>query len=109
MRRASAVLAIALLGTVSHAKAQSSGEPAKGLVVANEICAECHAVTRAQTRSPNSRSPTFAEVAAVPGMTAAALSVTLTTPHAGMPMFILSPEQRADVIAYILSLRGEAR
>jgi mono/diheme cytochrome c family protein len=38
-------------------------------------------------------------------MTAAALLVALTTPHAGMPMFILTTEQREDVIAYILSLR----
>jgi mono/diheme cytochrome c family protein len=31
--------------------------------------------------------------------------VALTTPHAGMPMFQLTAEQREDVIAYILSLR----
>jgi mono/diheme cytochrome c family protein len=31
--------------------------------------------------------------------------VALTTPHAGMPMFKLTTEQREDVIAYILSLR----
>jgi hypothetical protein len=40
-------------------------------------------------------------------MTSAALTVTLTTPHAGMPMFILSPEQRQDIIAYILSLKSD--
>jgi mono/diheme cytochrome c family protein len=33
------------------------------------------------------------------------LLVALTTPHAGMPMFTLSPEQRDDIIAYILNLR----
>jgi mono/diheme cytochrome c family protein len=38
-------------------------------------------------------------------MTVAALTVALTTPHAGMPMFMLTAEQREDVIAYILSLR----
>jgi hypothetical protein len=38
-------------------------------------------------------------------MTAAALTVALTTPHAGMPMFILTPDQRAGVIAYILGLK----
>jgi hypothetical protein len=31
--------------------------------------------------------------------------VALTTPHAGMPMFQFTTEQREDVIAYILSLR----
>jgi len=39
-------------------------------------------------------------------MTAAALTVALTTPHVGMPMFRLTSEQREDIIAYILSLRG---
>jgi hypothetical protein len=38
-------------------------------------------------------------------MTNAALTVAFTTPHAGMPMFVLTPEQRRDIIAYILSLK----
>jgi mono/diheme cytochrome c family protein len=37
-------------------------------------------------------------------MTRTALLVALTTPHAGMPMFILDDKQRDDIIAYILSL-----
>jgi hypothetical protein len=31
--------------------------------------------------------------------------VVLTTPHAGMPMFMLSGEDREDIIDYILSLK----
>jgi mono/diheme cytochrome c family protein len=46
-------------------------------------------------------------VAATPGMTSAALMVTLTTPHAGMPMFRLSSEERRDIIAYVLSLKAD--
>jgi hypothetical protein len=38
-------------------------------------------------------------------MTTVALTVALTTPHAGMPMFMLTADQRGDIIAYILSLR----
>ena len=38
-------------------------------------------------------------------MTTAALTVALTIPHAGMPMFVLTSEQRQDIIAYILSLK----
>jgi mono/diheme cytochrome c family protein len=51
------------------------------------------------------RAPTFVELANTPGMTSAALTVALTTPHAGMPMFVLTPEQRQDIIAYILSFK----
>jgi hypothetical protein len=38
-------------------------------------------------------------------MTAIALTVALQTSHATMPNIILSPDDRRDVIAYILSLR----
>jgi mono/diheme cytochrome c family protein len=44
-------------------------------------------------------------LATTPGMTSVALMVALTTPHAGMPMFMLTADQREDIIAYILSLR----
>jgi mono/diheme cytochrome c family protein len=72
---------------------------------ADSVCSLCHAVTANQTSSPNRGAPTFVQVANTPGMTAAALSVTLTTPHAGMPMFVLTTEQRQDIVAYILSLK----
>jgi mono/diheme cytochrome c family protein len=91
--------------TAARANAQGFGNPRDGLATAREVCAECHAIEQRQGRSPNARSPTFAELAKAPGMTAAALTVALTTPHAGMPMFILTPEQRANIIAYILSLK----
>jgi mono/diheme cytochrome c family protein len=84
------------------------GDPVAGLSIAKEMCSTCHAVQKGEARSPNSRSPTFDEFANVPGMTAIALNVTLTTPHAGMPMFVLTAEQRADLIVYILSLKDSA-
>ena len=90
---------------VSDVHAQAVGDPQKGLALAQQVCSECHAIRTGQVRSPNSTAPTFLELATAPGMTIAALSVALTTPHAGMPMFRLTAEQREDVIAYILSLR----
>jgi mono/diheme cytochrome c family protein len=91
------------LSAVSHVHAQAVGDPQNGLALAQQVCSECHAIRRG--RSPSSQAPTFVELATAPGMTTAALSVALTTPHAGMPMFQLTAEQREDVIAYILSLR----
>ena len=102
MKTVPAILALTLLASTGDVYAQS---PARGLAIASEVCTECHAIRKGQPRSPNARSPTFPQIAAVPGMTEAALTVALTTPHAGMPMFILTPEQRSDVIAYILSLK----
>jgi hypothetical protein len=38
-------------------------------------------------------------------VTATALYAFLTTPHELMPNLVLTPDEAADVIAYILSLR----
>jgi hypothetical protein len=49
--------------------------------------------------------PAFRNIANTPGMTATAIRVFLTTSHPKMPNLILTPEEIADVSAYILSLR----
>jgi mono/diheme cytochrome c family protein len=97
--------AVLLLFSTLAAQAQVIGNPQRGAELANVVCAECHAVRERQVLSPNLMAPTFYEVANTPGMTAAALTVTLTTPHAGMPMFMFTPDQRQDMIGYILSLK----
>ena len=43
-----------------------------------------------------------------PGMTEAALFVILQTPHRDMPDFIIPAKDKADVVAYILSLQQSA-
>ena len=96
---------LALSVAASGVQAQGVGDPEQGLAMAREVCSECHAIQGGQARSPNARSPTFVQLATAPGMAAAALSVALTTPHAGMPMFVLTADQRANIIAYILSLK----
>ena len=97
-------IALALAAAVSNVNAQAVGDPKEGLTLAQKICAECHATVAGQDLSPNAQAPTFVTLAATPGMTRTALLVALTTPHAGMPMFMLDDKQRDDIIAYILSL-----
>jgi mono/diheme cytochrome c family protein len=92
------------LAAAVAAQAQD-GDRQHGLAIARQVCSECHAVQAQELKSPNPKAPTFPDLAATPGMTSAALTVALTTPHAGMPMFRLSTEQRADTIAYILGLK----
>ena len=96
-----AAMAIAIQGV----QAQEFGNAQKGRLLAREVCAECHAVGRQRLRSPNSRSPSFAAIAATPGMTATALNVFLHTSHRDMPNLILNAEQTADISAYILNLK----
>ena len=106
------VCAAAFLATSAFAvplwAQDDGGDPRAGRALAQDVCAECHATQPQQPRSPNPRAPTFLELATTPGMTRSALTVALTTPHAGMPMFRLTPEQRADIMAYVLSLKQSA-
>lgn len=103
------VIGGALIGPFGLASAQGLGDQERGQSLARAVCGECHDVEPTRTRSPNPAAPPFADLAAIPGMTATALTIALTTPHAGMPMFRLDAEQRADLIAYILSLRPADR
>lgn len=96
---------IAVVAPAAVGQAQDAGDPKHGLAIARQVCAECHAVQTLELKSPNPKAPTFPELAKTPGMTSAALTVALTTPHAGMPMFRLSAEQRTDIIAYIMGLK----
>ena len=98
-------LSLSLLSVAVPLQAQDAGDRSRGLAIARQVCAECHAVQAQDLHSPNPRAPTFPTLATTPGMTATALTVALTTPHVGMPMFRLTPEQRSSLIAYILGLR----
>jgi mono/diheme cytochrome c family protein len=78
---------------------------AHGLALARQLCSECHAVEKAQARSPNPAAPTFETIANTPGMTAIALSAALHSPHRTMPNVMLDADQLSGIVAYILSLR----
>lgn len=103
----SRVVAVVLAASFSDAHAQPAGDAEQGHALARQVCGDCHDVQVPKGRSPHPGAPAFVDLAETPGMTATALTIALTTPHAGMPMFRLSAEQRADMIAYILGLAGK--
>ncbi len=82
---------------------ESSAEA--GLAYARAVCSECHAIRGDDFLSPNPKAPPFAKIARTPGMTGAALFVILQTPHRDMPDLIIPAKDKADVVAYILSLQ----
>jgi mono/diheme cytochrome c family protein len=96
---------IALPMPIANGEAQEIGQPGRGLVLAQRLCAECHAVQKEYSRSPNANAPRFQAIAAIPGMTTTALSAALNTSHRAMPNIMLPADEQADVIAYILSLK----
>jgi hypothetical protein len=51
--------------------------------------------------------PAFQAVADDPAVTEVALRAFLQTPHANMPDVRLPPEQIDDLIAYLLTLKGQ--
>jgi mono/diheme cytochrome c family protein len=85
--------------------AQEASDIGHGREVAQTICSACHIVAKGQFVSPNSEAPPFPVLAATPGMTSIALTAALTTSHRRMPNIMLQPNERRDVIAYILSLK----
>jgi mono/diheme cytochrome c family protein len=78
---------------------------ARGLVYAREVCAGCHAVEVGEQSSPNPNAPSFTVIANMPGMTPTALNAWLHSAHASMPNLIVAPNDRADVAAYLQSIK----
>ena len=105
MRRACVCLMTALPLMALPCNAQEIGQPGRGLALAQQLCAQCHAVRKDKTRSPHEDAPPFEVVASMPGMTSIALSAALNTSHRSMPNVILDAHDQADIIAYILSLK----
>ena len=84
--------------------AQETGNATRGWKLAFRTCAGCHGVRNAgKSRSP--RAPTFSAIANVKGMSAMALNVALLASHRSMPNIVLDAQERADVIAFILTLK----
>ena len=105
------MLAGVLAGSASAANAQDTlGNQEAGRVYAREVCSPCHAITAEQASQRTiAIAPDFQTIANTPGMTATALRAFLQTPHPKMPNLILTPDQSADVIAFLLSLRDRRR
>lgn len=103
-----AVLAVSFFST--SVGAQEPGDARAGLAYARAHCAECHAVEAYGDLSPDDEAPAFTGIANSEGMTARALAVWFQTPHPTMPNLMLAPDDRDNVIAYIMSLkRGSAQ
>lgn len=99
----SVVLAVALTATGPGQTDDFQGDPVTGRLYAEKVCAECHGMGSAKGGTAGR---SLGEIAAMPGMTRAALMAWLTRiPHRTMPDLILPPDQARDIVAYILSLQ----
>lgn len=102
------IIAAVLFGPAA-AWAGEPGDPHAGRNFALDHCAECHAVKEDEAISPNAGAPSFTSVANTSGMTGRALAAWIETSHPTMPNFILTKQDRDDVVAYIMSLKRNGR
>ena len=98
-------IAAMIFVVAGSANAQQSGSVEEGRRLAGEVCAECHGIDNAGGGSTNANAPTFKDIANTPGMTSAALTVALQTPHRTMPNLVIKGDASQNIIAYILSLK----
>jgi mono/diheme cytochrome c family protein len=100
------LIAVAVLNAVLLSAALGrEGDEREGHSYAEANCSHCHSIGKNALPSPNPDAPPFASIAGTSGMTGAALRVILQTPHRQMPDLMIPPKEKADVIAYILSLK----
>jgi len=106
VRRATLAAALAAITLSAHAQ---DGDIAAGHSFARNACSACHLVDAQQHRPPWRIfiGPAFRNIANARDITATALRDVLAKSHPKMPDPVVTPEQLADVIAYILSLRSE--
>ncbi len=117
-RRSLPIIAMSLLlaGCLAQEEAPFAGSmpeppsPERGEAVAQEWCATCHArdeEARAARPAEAGDGPSFAAIAAREGRDEQYLWDFLEGDHFPMPTYRLFPQERADIAAYIVSLRVE--
>lgn len=76
-----------------------------GRTLAEAWCRECHAMDAGGARAGNT-APDFAAVANMPSTTELSLKVFLQSNHRNMPNLVLTPQQRDDLVNYIMTLKA---
>ena len=97
--------ALLLLAAPAAAQPQLPPLASEGARIAQQWCANCHAVAPGQRPPTGDAVASFPAIAALPSTTEMSLRVFLQTPHASMPNFQLSRAETDAVIAYILALK----
>ena len=102
-----AILSASVLAALSAQSQDLPGDAMAGREFARDICSECHYVEREWADLYVYEAPSFVEIAQNSDHSELSLRVFLKTPHLNMPNLILTEDQTANVISWILSLRQE--
>jgi mono/diheme cytochrome c family protein len=83
---------------------QASGDPTAGHELASQLCSACHIV--GTERVGSDVAPPFPLIARDPDMTLTELHAWLGPAHPMLPNLALTPDQIADINAYLDTLHG---
>ena len=89
--------------TTPVAAQQPTGDPAAGQELASQLCTACHIVGTEQVGSDVA--PPFPVIARDPGVTLTELHAWIGPAHPMLPNLALTPQQIADINAYLDVLR----
>jgi mono/diheme cytochrome c family protein len=82
------------------------GDVVAGRMYALQSCSDCHNVVgRRGAPRPAQGAPDFYAIANERTTSIIGLNVFLSSPHRNMPNFIITAEDRRNVVSYIMSLR----
>jgi len=98
------LLAILLAFCAVPALAQS-GDVAEGRRMSEQWCANCHRIAPEGPGPVTDAVPSFAAIAARPGVTPEGIATFLRVPHATMPDHGLTLQNARDIAAYLLAQR----
>ncbi len=101
-----AAVAACLLLTLTSALAQPAGDARRGRELATRLCTNCHVVDRQASGPVRADVPGFPAIANRAGVTAERLAGAIIIPHPAMPGVQLTTAEIRDIVAYILSLKG---
>ena len=104
MRWTIAAGALAAVAVALPAVAQEEGDAAAGHELAAKLCSSCHIVGSEAVGSD--AAPPFPVIAKDPELTFSELHAWIGPMHPILPNLALTPQQIADINAYLDSLRG---
>lgn len=112
------LLPLALLACVPEPSTAPDAEPSRaaerGALIADRTCSLCHQVSVSMPSQQEAAAPSFMEIANLPGRnrdylrrfaTQRHVVETVGEPKPVMPTVFLTPEDREDVVAYILAFQ----
>lgn len=98
-------MSLALLAAPALAQSPPAPLAEEGARIAQQWCANCHAIAQGQQPPTGDAASSFPAIARLASTTEMSLRVFLQTPHANMPDYRLSRAETDAVVAYLLWLK----